>query len=1114
MSDDAADFPLELSERKQLLLEMLLQEEGLAASVAHDIPPRKPGDVIPLSYTQEPLWILDQANPGSTAYNVIFPLEFRGPMNVGALEQAIDQVVQRHEALRTTLVALDGRPFQNVVSTLTLRPSSVDFSSLPVRQQEAAVSQWISREAALPFDLARGPLFRTGLLRLGHERHLLILSLHHIICDTWSVGLLNREIRLYYRAFLEGQPLTLPKLSIQFGDFAIWQRQQLQGELLEHHLAYWKQQLVDLPVVQLPTGKVRPEVRTFPAARQSFVIGETLTQELKELSRREGATLFMTLLAAFKVLLARYSGQSDIVVGSPNANRNLAQIEGVVGFFINPLVMRTDLSANPAFTDVLARVRQQALEAYAHQDVPFQRLLQELGPKGGDHRTNHSTLFQVFFSLQNIRFPELELSKLSSLPTSWVTDPHPTAKFDLYLNMIESAGELIGTLEYDAELFEPVAITRMSGHFETLLTGIAANPRQRIAFLPILSEVERNQLLVAWIDTAVDCPSELCFHRLFEAQAEQSPDSIAVVADQGHLSYRELNRRANHIARQLQAFGTGPETVVGLCIQPSAEMTAGVLGTLKAGAVCLPLDPTLPKERLAFMVKDSGMSVLLTCGSLFDALAVPGIRLIDMDTEARGVQSDENVRTEASSDNAAFVFYTSGTTGQPSGVVISHGSGCHGQFPKTATHRLFPEDSLLMTTSVGSARLMGELFWPWLAGAKVVVAAPGTHQDSGHLVKAIAEHRVTVMSCVPSMLRLFLEEEQLIACSSLRMVFSVGEELSADLQERFHTRVPADLYNSYAQTEACPLTFWKSECRSHRGLAPIGRPAANTHVYLLDSHLQPVPLGSSGEIHIGGHSLARGYLNDAGLTARKFIPHPFSSRPGNRLYRNGDVARYLPDGNLEFVGRVDHQVKIRGNRIELEEIEAVLTEHAVVRDAVVIARQDSPGHLRLVAYVISDRDAFSAAELRRVLKERLPEYMVPSLFVRLETFPLTATGKIDRRALPAPEHGRPLENAVIAPRNPLEKTLTDVWSEVLGVTPIGIHDDFFELGGHSLLAIQLLHRLRQVLDIEVPLREFLPATSVAKLAGVIEEILLNELENVSEEDAQRSLEKASRSAAI
>jgi len=1033
-----------------------------------------------VSYAQERLWFLDRLESGNPAHNISVACRLEGSLSVTALERGINEIVRRHEALRTTFATVDGHPVQIIAPNLTLSLLVEDLRKLPETERGAEAQRLLTEEIRRPFDLAQGPLLRTILLWLDDEEHALLLTMHRIVSDDRSIRVFNRELVALYEAFYTGKPSPLPELPIQYADFTVWQRQWLQGEVLEGQLSYWREQLGgDLPVLELPTDRLRPATQTFQGAHHSFVLSSDLTDALKASSCQEGVTLFMTLLAAFKTLLYRYTGQEDVVVGSPIANRNRSEIEGLIGFFVNTLALRTDLSGNPTFRELLGRVREVTLGAHARQDLPFEKLVQDLQPERDLSRT---PLFQVMFTFQNAPAEALALPGLTVNPLEIETE---TAQFDLTLSMEETGQGLKGVVKYNTDLFDAATIERMIGHFRILLEGAVVNSEQRLWELPLLTEAERHQLLVAWNDTEADYPKDKCIHQLFEEQMVRTPGAVAVVFEGERLTYAELNRRANQLAHCLQKLGVGPEVLVGICVERSLETVVGLLGILKAGGAYVPLDPVYPEERLAFMLEDAQVPVLLTQQRLVEGLPEheASVVCLDMDCEAIAGESEDNLASGVIADNLAYVIYTSGSTGRPKGVAIAHRSTVALLHWAEEVFRAEDLAAVLASTSICFDLSVFELFVPLSRGGKVILT-----ENALQLPNLPAAEEVTLINTVPSAITELLRAGGDLP-ASVRTVNLAGEVLRTQLVQRIYQQDTIQrVFDLYGPSE--DTTYSTFALRSASGPYTIGRPIANTQVYLLDANLRPVPVGVPGELHIGGAGLARGYLNRPELTAESFIPNPFSYGSGARLCKTGDLARYLPDGNIEFLGRIDHQVKIRGFRIELGEIEAVLGQHPDVRETAVLAREDKPGDKRLVAYVVPrDVQVPAIIELRRFLKEKLPDYMVPSAFVPLDALPLTPNGKVDRRALPVPDMARPeQEEAYVAPRTPAQEVLAGIWAEVLKLEQVGIHDDFFDLGGHSLLATQVISRVRDTFQLRLSLRNFFDGPTVADLAEIIETV--------------------------
>jgi len=1048
---------------------------------------------LPLSFAQQRLWFIDQLEPGGSVYNFPAAVRLKGPLNVAALKQSLDEIVKRHEVLRTTFAIVDGRPVQVVAPFLTLALPIVDLRELPETEREAEVQRLATNEAQRHFDLAEGPLVRATVLRLGEDEHVGLLTMHHIVSDGWSTGILIREMAVLYDAFCSERPASLPELPIQYADFAHWQRHWLEGEVLETQLTYWKQQLLGAPpLLELPADHPRLAVQTFHGAHQSILLPRTVGDGLKALSRHEAVTLFMTLLAAFQVLLHGYTNQDDLVIGTPIANRNRLEIERLIGFFVNTLVLRTDLSGNPSFRELLRRVREVCLGAYSHQDLPFERLVEELHLA---RDLSRNPLFQVMFVLQNASPQAVELPGLRLSPVEVDTR---TTHFDLTLHFVDTDRGLVGTLAYNTDLFEAVTIARMLGHLGLLLETVAAAPERRLSDLLLLTEAERQLLLANCKDASNNRPNE-CIHQLFEAQVERTPDVIAVVLEDQELTYEELNRQANQLANHLRLLGVRPEVPVAVCLKHSVEMVVGLLGILKAGGVYVPLDPAYPKERLAFMLEDAEVPVLLTQEALLEELPEHHAKVVclDSDWEIIAQESPENPICLTEPENLAYVIYTSGSTGQPKGVLISHASIAEHCLDVQKYYDLDSTDKVLQFASLSFDLSLEQVLPTLIVGATLVMMGTDVwHTTEFH--KRISEFRLTVLN-IPTgywqeLAREWADSSELVPNAQPRVFIVGGDTMLPEFLDLWQ-RTPMSsirLINAYGPTEttitaaAIDIAPRLCEFSALQGI-PIGRPLACREIYILNKYGNPVPVGVLGELYIGGDCLARGYLNRADLTAENFIPNPFSGEPGTRLYKTGDLARYLPDGNIEFMGRIDGQVKIRGFRIELGEIEAALRQHPAVRETVVLARENALGEKQLMAYVVAQRESGpTAGELRVFLKEKLPDYMMPAVFVPLDALPLMPNGKVDRGALPEAGRTRSEPGRVFAaPRNALELQLVSLWEEVLGVRPIGVTDNFFELGGHSLAAVRLFALIEKRLGKKVPLATVFQGATVEHLANIL-----------------------------
>jgi len=1104
---------------------------GLVAPPIEPAPRTDPstgsGQALPLSFAQQRLWFLDQLEPDSPLYNIPAPVRLLGALDVAALEASLNGVIARHEALRTTFETEDGAAVQVIHDALPITVPVTDLRHLPAEERETAAQRQMQLSAQRPFNLSTGPLLRAELWRLDDEEHIALLNMHHIVSDDWSLGVLIGELGALYVAHVNELPSPLPALTLQYADFAAWQRNWLQGEALETQLAYWRAQLQGAPpLLELPTDRPRPAVQTFRGAQVTFELPAELSTAVKTLSQVEGATLFMTLLAAYQAMLYRYTGQTDLSVGTPIANRNRSEIEPLIGFFVNTLVMRTRLDSSLPFRALLQAVRDAALGAYAHQDIPFEMLVDAIQPQ---RDMSHSPLFQVMFVLQNA--PRQMQALSSDLRLEPVTADDKIARFDLTLTMVEDGDHLSGALEYNVDLFDAATIERMAGHFQTLLANLAAEPERPLAAVSMLTAAEQAQLLGAWNESAVDFPDR-CVHELFEDQVAATPDKTALVfavdgADAQRLTYAELNARANQLAHHLQSLGVGPETLVGISAAKSPAMVIGLLGILKAGGAYLPIDPTYPAERIAFMLEDANPTVILTQSTIdnsqFTTHNSQFIVNLDADWPTIAQQPDANPSASSGQapplatrhpqpDNLAYVIYTSGSTGRPKGVLLQHRGLVNLVQAQTRGFDVDASCRVLQFASFSFDASVSETFMALLNGATLYLAPQETLAAATELHRLLREAAITTVTLPPTMLRL-LDPGGL---DNLRTVISAGEACDPEIVVRWaNNRL---FVNAYGPTEATvgptlcrvselPAAVWERA-------APIGRPIDNTLIYLLDADLQPVPVGAPGEICIGGVGLARGYHNRPDLTAEKFIPNPFSDlrlgiddlRLANRqssivnrqssiqnrkLYRTGDLARYLPDGNIEYLGRIDQQVKVRGFRIELGEIEARLAHHPGVQEVAVLARAAADsgaadsGHARLVAYVVPQPGTnANVSELRSFLQETLPEYMVPAIFVEMDAMPLTPNGKIDRRALPEPGTARPEMAAVyVAPRTPQEAALADIWTQVLQIARVGVHDNFFELGGDSILSIQVVARAQQV-GLQLTPRDIFQHPTVAGLVAV------------------------------
>jgi amino acid adenylation domain-containing protein len=1054
------------------------RQEAVEAAPIPAAPPEGP---YPLSFAQQRLWLIDRLEPGSALYNVPAALRLCGHLDVAQLGRALAEVLRRHEPLRTVYGETDGEPVQIVLPSPSAAPlSHLSLAGLPEPARQETLRKVLREEAVLPFDLEQGPVVRFLLMELGPEEHVLATTFHHIATDGWSLGVFARELTAIYEAFAARLPSPLPEPPLRYVDFALAQRRALAtGGAFAHQLDYWRRQLAGVPVLDLPSDRPRPLHRSPRGASRRLDLPAGLVESLDAVGRAEGITPFMVLLAGFAALLARLSGQDDFGIGVPSAGRNRAETSGMIGCFVNTLVLRPGLEGDPPFLDLARRVRDTTVAAQAHQEVPFEKLVEDLQP---ERNPAVSPLFQALFAF--LTDPEMSL-RIPGLSVDLVDIEDTLAKFDLSLALHEWQGSLQGWLQYRTDLFEASTIERMSGWLVTLLGGAAADPSRRLYDLPLLSGAEAWQLTAEWNDTASDLALNLCLHGLVAAQVERTPDAPAVLFEDGQLTYRELDGEARRLAGRLRRLGVGPETTVGLFVERSPEMVAGLLGILQAGGAYVPLDPDYPAERLAWMVEGSGVRIVVAQERLVGKLPpLPtGVRVLLLGLCGEEEPAGPIPSPWSPADHLACVIFTSGSTGQPKGVALPHGGLVNRLLWAQEIYRLTPADTVLQKAAFGFDFSLWECFAPLIAGARLVLARPGGHRDASYLVPTIAGQGVTIVHFVPSMLEVFLREEGVEACVSLRQVFSGGEALSPELRDRLLERLPVPLDNQYGPTEiSIDTTRWVCAPGQDPRRVPIGRPIANARIHLLDRNLRPVPIGVAGELCVAGPGVARGYLGRPDLTAERFVPDPFGG--GGRIYRTGDLARRLPDGNLEFLGRADQQVKVRGVRVEPGEVEAGLLRHPAVAAAAVVT--DSGG-ARLVAYWVPRPGASAEvppAELRELLRRTLPESMVPSLFLRLESLPYNPSGKLDRRALPAPETVAGEPGGATA--SPLAELLAGLFAELLEVPGVGPRDDFFDLGGHSLLATQLASRLRAAVGVELPLAEVFEQPTPAGLASWLE----------------------------
>jgi aspartate racemase len=1077
------------NEQRTAMLRTLLARRTAAGRDAR-IPRRATEDPCPLSCGQELMWLLDQLTPGGIAYNAPGVKRIKGNLNLEALQRALDALVARHEILRTVYCAVNGSPVQFVNPAGPVPLTVLDLRDHPAPGREAEALRLIMAEAQRPFDLEKDLMVRTLLVRIADDEHLLLFAQHHIASDGWSKEVMYKELGVLYAASCTGQPPEVPELPLCYRDFALWQRDWLQSEAYARLLEFWRDRLAGAPPqLQLPTDFPRPAVATTAGERRRFNVPRAAAEALKLVAKCEGVTPFMFLLAVFQTLLARYTGQEDIVVGSPFANRNHRDLEGLIGYFSNTVALRTDLSGDPTFREVLRRVRETTLSAFDHQDMPFEKLVVELRP---NRDLSYAPLVQVAFILQSQALGQP--AQLPGCTMSSVELQRGTAKFELTFAFFYRDDVLTGSCSYNTDLFAEATIVRLQANYVTLLEAALANPEYRLSRLTWVADDQRRQILGDWNQTAFAIPQDQCFPQLFEAQVERTPDAPAVIFRDQALTYRQLNERANQLAHYLRQQGVGPEVVVGIAAGSSPELAVGILGILKAGAAYLPLDPAYPRQRLGYMLEDSGVKLLLTQQHLATTLPAGAARVICLDadwpviTRARAANPEPLLKP----DNLTYVIYTSGSTGQAKGVQVSHRNLVNHNLEAVRTYGLVARDRVLQFASLSFDLAVEELLPTWICGATVVLRPEDGLLAGEPLHRLLRKEGVTVLDLPTAFWHEWvheLAERREVLPESVRLVIVGGEKAAASTLAIWQKlgKKSVRWVNTYGPTEATVIaTVHEPAADKADAELPIGRPVANTQIYILDRWLQPVPIGVPGELYIGGAGVARGYLNRPELTAERFIADPFSASPGARMYRTGDLARYRSDGKIEFVGRADHQVKIRGHRIEPGEIENTLVQHPAVREALVLVREDRPGDPRLAAYVVPHPDQQIAADaLRDFLKEKLPEYMVPAAIVLQERLPLTVNAKVDRQALPAPDPAA--DSPRVAPRDAEELQLALMWEDLLGVRPISVRDNFFEVGGHSLSAVRMLARIEQSLGQRLPLVALFQAPTIERLARLLRE---------------------------
>ena len=1070
-----------LSPAKRALLERRLRTEIRRKAPQPQLTTKERREPARASFAQERLWFLQQLEPKSAAYNVPRAVRILGNLNLKVLEQSVNEIIARHEPLRTRFSLIEGELRQIVTEGSPIQIPVKDLGHLPVEECRVEAKKLSRIEAAIPFDLNCGPMVRASVLRLRAEEHLLLLTMHHIVSDAWSAGIFFQELITLYKAFSENRNSPLPPLKVQYGDYAEWQRDLLQGDVLEEQLSYWRNKLSGAPAaLDLPADRPRPAA-TEGGASCTFSISQSLTEQLRDLSRRAGTTLFMTLLGAFSILLHRYSAEDDIVVGSPIAGRNQAEIEGLIGFFINTLALRIDLRGNPTFETLLTRVKQTAVEAFEYQELPFEKLVEELKPE----RLNRIPFFQVMFQFQHGPRNSAIIDGLTFTTESVEID---TAKVDLSLGAYERDEALKFQMEYSTDLFDEQTIQSMFSRFEVLLESIVSHPDVSIAGLEIMTAAERTRLLVEWNDTREDFGQYESLQERFERQAAQNPNAVAVIDGNVQITFADLNARANRLAHHLKRSGVGPEVRVAVFVERSLNLIVALFGVLKAGGAYVPLDVAYPQDRIDYLLHDSKPKILLTNEQWQDRLPATDCLIVSLDGD-RDKINDEGVANppvEVTAANAAYVIYTSGSTGKPKGVVGLHGATVNRLQWMYRRYPFAAEELCCQKTSLSFVDSIWEIFGPLLHGVPLVIFPDDVVRDVNLFVDVLSTSHVTRLVLVPSLLRPMLEAGNDLGegLSRLKLWTCSGESLPLSLAKSFQQRMPAALLlNLYGSSEvAADVSYYEITGSEQLESIPLGWPIANTQLYVLDRSLQPVPVGVIGEIYVGGDNLARGYLERPELTAEKFVPNPFAAAPGVRLYRTGDRGRFLKNGALEFRGRTDYQVKMLGSRIELGEIESALENHEEIQESIVVAREDDSGETRLVAYIRRRNKTLSNSEIRAHLRRTLPEFMIPNSVVVLEDFPRTPSGKIDRVSLPEPVE---VGGAYVAPRTLTEEIVASVMAEILKVEDVGANHDFFELGGHSLLIPRVTTRLHELFGVELPMRALFDYPRISELAEKI-----------------------------
>ena len=1073
----------EIKCRKDEIISFLRQVNMEARINREPIPraSKEDGQRIPLSFSQQSMWFYSQITKANPVFNISNAVKMKGTLHKDILLKSLTEVIARHEPLRTTFKSVDGRPVQSIKPSVEVTLPEIDLRNIPQKEQEQYLKKSLKEEARFIFNLKSGPLFRFCLFMLDENEYVFSMVIHHIISDAWSNAILVGELFKFYEAFLKGEDLKLPELPIQYSDYSLWERDWLKGEALEELLGYWRKQLANPTTIQLPTDYPRPKIQTYEGGFEPLTISKSLTERLKAICNKEGTTLFMITLAAFQTLLYRYSSQTDILTGTVVANRNRKEVKNLVGFFMNTLVLRSNFDGNPSFIEVLRKIKNMALDAYTYQELPFDKLLEELKPERDASRT---PLFQTMLIFHNTQKVELELP---GLKMNQIDVESGMAPFDLRLQLTESNEEIKGGFDYDSALFKNSTIKRFGVHFLNILETISVAPEEKVSDIKLLTQEEQNQILVEFNNTKADFPSDKVIHEFFEENAAKYPERVAAIFGNQHVTYLELNEKSNQLARLLRRNGVKSDSIIGIMLERSLEMLIGIMAVEKAGGAYLPIDPHYPKDRINYILEDSGVTLLLSHRKFSSIEVNENINRIFLEDQSLYEGDSSNLPRLAEPENLAYVIYTSGSTGKPKGTLIEQHSLVNRLNWMQKRYPIGSDDIILQKTPFTFDVSLWEMFWWSMQGARVCFLDPDAEKDPGMIVKAIEKNAITVMHFVPSMLNSFLEyindtgEVERIA--SLKQVFASGEALTpaqVRLFKRLLEKKGTKLTNLYGPTEATvDVSYFDCNTTEDLDIIPIGKPIDNIKLYIMDNKMHLQPIGVAGELCIAGEGLARGYLNRPELTDEKFVHNPLE--PNQKLYHTGDLARWREDGNIEYLGRMDFQVKIRGLRIELGEIERVLQEHPAVKECIVTAWEKEPGNMYLVGYVIREKGTnVESGELQAYLEKALPEYMVPRIYVFVDTMPLSANGKVNRKALPVPVLDSKTE--FVAPRNEVENILTNIWSEELGIENVGVNDNFFEIGGHSLLLTRVHSRMNKQFQREFSLIDLFTHSTISALA--------------------------------